>query len=131
MSYDLYDFTESLNVAGVEPTRVEHCALAFGDSPEGYGSWHGGFVCHTRSGAPWVFVFGWCDTTGWGCQDGAYVVDFDHEPTREEIDAAWKDELGDMGGLFEPEDFDEAPADINRYLVGELDRWGAPVKPDA
>lgn len=129
MSYDLYDFTESLNVAGVEPTRIEHCSLAFGCSTEGFAQWEGGFVCHTRSGAPWVFLFGWCDTTGWGCQDGAYAVDYDHEPTREELDAAWKAEMG-SDHEFQPADFDETPADINRFLVGELDRWGAPVKAD-
>jgi hypothetical protein len=122
MAYDLYDFTESLSVAGVEQARVEHCSVGFGDSPEGYGSWEGGFVCHTRSGKPWIFVFGWCDTTGWGCQDGAWVIEYDHEPTEAELRASWDKEM--EYSEWEPlwRERDEAPADVNRYLVGELDR---------
>jgi hypothetical protein len=129
MGYDLYDFTESLAVAGVEQSRVEHCSLGFGWSPEGYGSWEGGFVCHTRTGKPWLFVFGWCDTTGWGCQDGAYTAEFDREPTRDELRAAWADVLSNHDFDEAIEEADEAPADINRYLTGELDKFGAPVKP--
>lgn len=119
MSYDLCDFTESLNVAGVEPNRVEHCSLSFGDSPEGGGSWHGGFVCHTRSGKPWLFVFGWCDYTGWGCQDGAWVVEFDKEPTGDEVRAAWVEQQGNYAIDALLAQADEVPTDINRHLQGE------------
>jgi hypothetical protein len=128
MSYDLYDFTESLRIAGVEPQRVAHVTLAFGESPEGYGSWEGGFVCHTRSGKPWVFVFGWCDTTGWGCQDGAWVYEFDAEPTEEQVRQAWSEA---MGGGIDPEMWAQAdrdPIDLKRYLLGEIDVWGKVLK---
>lgn len=121
MSYDLYDFKESLNIAGIEPTRIEHCSLGFGDSPDGYGSWEGGFVCHTRSGKPWVFVFGWCDTTGWGCQDGAYVVEYDHEPSEDEIREAWGTHLYTTERLSEMLRLaDSDPIDLNRFLRGEI-----------
>jgi hypothetical protein len=116
-TYDLYDFTESLNIAGVPKGRIEYCSFAFGDSPEGWGSWHGGFVCHTRTGSPWLFVFGWCDTTGWGCQDGAWAVEFQEEPDKDAIIVAWKDQ---MYGDPPLEDGDHAPIDINRYLRGEI-----------
>lgn len=129
MSFDLYDFTESLDRVGIPPTRIEHCSLAFGTSPEGWASWQGGFVCHTRSGKPWLFVFGWCDTTGWGCQDGAEVREYDHEPTRDEIAAAWDEDENyyRFRDTFQPEEFAESPADVNRFLAGELDRWGEPT----
>lgn len=123
MGYDLYDFTHSLEAVSIPITRMEHCSLGFGYSPEGYGSWTGGFVCHTRSGAPWVLVCGWCDTTGWGCQDGAQAFEFDHEPTAEEVREAFIGYCGEWSAeaLDDP---DVDPADLNRMLRGEIDQWG-------
>lgn len=127
MAYDLYDFTESLSVAGVPQQRIAHCEWAFGEQGD-YAEWEGGFVCHARSGKPWVFVFGWCDTTGWGCQDGAYVAEFDARPSFDECERAWT-EAG-LGTDMPWSGGDEHPTDINRLLVGELDRWGDPIKPE-
>ena len=43
-SYSLFDFTESLNRVGIQGADVERVVAAWGYSPEGYGSWEGGFV---------------------------------------------------------------------------------------
>jgi hypothetical protein len=115
MAYDLYDFTESLSVAGVPEQRVEHCSFAFGEQG-GYAEWEGGFVCHTRSGKPWIFVFGWCDTTGWGCQDGAWVVEFDTEPSVEQIVGEWRKQMHGEPPITLA---DRDPIDLNRHLRGE------------
>lgn len=122
MAYDLYDFTESMTQVDVNPGNVAACILGFGDSPEGYASWEGGFLLHMKAGEPYALVTGWCDTTGWGCQDGAQVDYFDHEPTLDEIRAAWTAAWGGNAPLDDP---DEMPTDVNRYLAGEIDRWGA------
>lgn len=116
MAYDLFDFTESLSVAGVPEQRVEHCSFAFGEQGC-MAEWEGGFVCHTRSGKPWIFVFGWCDTTGWGCQDAAWVVEFESEPTAEQIDAAWR---AQMSAAPPVGNGDRDPIDLNRHLRGEV-----------
>lgn len=129
MAYDLYDFTESLERAGLPVLAVERCSLAFGRSPEGYASWEGGFVLLLRTGE-WAFLHGWCDTTGWGCQDGAALDRFDHEPTPDDLHAAWT-AAWSYQERAPIDDADVDPADLGRFLRGELDRWGSPVSPSA
>lgn len=123
MAYDLYDFTESLERVSIPRDAVETVIAATGENGD-YAEWSGGFLLKLKDGR-YALVSGWCDTTGWGCQDGAYVRDYDHEPTREELDTAWGEDLyGSLAEAFQPEDFDETPADLNRFLVGEIDRFG-------
>ena len=45
--------------------EISRITAAWGQSPEGYGSWEGGFVGVTHAGR-WFYLAGWCDTTGWG-----------------------------------------------------------------
>lgn len=89
---------------------------AAGESPEGFGSWEGAFVLKLADGG-YAFVFGWCDTTGWGCQDDAYLYRFADHPTPEQLRAAWADE---MGASDFPRDGDQDPADLNRWVQGEV-----------
>lgn len=49
---------------------VHHIAHIEEDSPEGYGSWEGWCVVLLKDGR-WACLEGWCDTSGWGCQDNA------------------------------------------------------------
>lgn len=86
MGYDTYDFTESMRIAGVELGEVTEVLQAWGDvDAEGAcceqcgGEWTGGFVFRMRDGRIGK-VEGWCDYTGWGCQDGSSVEWLDVEP---------------------------------------------------
>jgi hypothetical protein len=73
-TFDAYDLTESIDrVRHQLPSEPVRVIAACGESPEGYGSWHGGFVLLLADGS-FALVTGWCDTTGWGCQDGAEVT---------------------------------------------------------
>lgn len=123
MAYDLYDLTESLSQVGLAREDIEACLLGFGYSPEGYGSWTGGFVLKLRDGR-WALVCGWCDTTGWGCQDGANIWTWMAEPTTEAIQEKVREYTYDLDCMDEA---DPHPADINRWIKGEVGRWGEPL----
>lgn len=128
MSFDLYDFTESMDRVGINAEDIERCTLAWGRNGE-YAEWDGGFVFELKDGR-WGLVAGWCDTTGWGCQDGAEVEFFGSRPGMEEIDvqlAKWH-WSGEGFARYEPEDIDVDPADVNRYLAGEIDRYGGALR---
>lgn len=112
MAYDLYDFTETLAVSPIEPDLVAECTLGFGVQGD-YAEWQGGFVCRLVDGR-WLFIFGWCDTTGWGCQDGADWAIFDFEPLDSELKDAWAEYMG--WGTIPLDDADPHPADINIWL---------------
>lgn len=125
MSYAVYDFTESLSRVGVQAVDIERVVSAWGkgnESEEGIAhyrhsedtgtEWSGGFLCALRDGS-FVYITGWCDYTGWGCQDGASVYRFGELPTRDVILAAAKDEYGDVPPDSE---WDTEPADLNRWL---------------
>lgn len=134
MSYDLYDFTETIRLMDIEPESIERVMFAWGHSPEGYGSWEGGFVMHLHDsldhpvGATHIYAFGWCDTTGWGCQDGAACAYYDHVPTFGECAVAFETEFGMFPGtelsikqvrdrqsvIMDNHDYD--PADLNKWV---------------
>jgi len=67
--YSLYDFTESLDRQGIKADQVEVVIGAHGTDE---GGWEGGFVMKMRDGG-YAYLSGWCDYTGWGCQDGAEI----------------------------------------------------------
>lgn len=120
MAYDLFDLTESVNRVGVERSWVDRVALAFGKHGD-MEEWEGGFLlCGKQTnGAPlWAFVFGWCDTTGWGCQDGAYLRAFDSEPGLVEIAANYATQMSyDLRGVVaKATDWDWLPAATARDL---------------
>lgn len=97
--YGLYDFTESLKIADIKPEDVEEVLSAYGGSDEGGGSWNGGFILKMKDGR-YAHVSGWCDYTGWGCQDGA-EVEFSDKPIT----------------VVETEyELDEGPIDLNKWL---------------
>lgn len=112
MSYTVYDFDETLERVGIKPGEVERVTAGWGRSPDGYGDWEGGFVLLLKDGT-WVLVSGWCDTSGWGCQDGADCLRSTEEP---------QPAINDYSGHwrpFPPEQVDRDPADLNRFLRGE------------
>lgn len=120
MSYTIYDFSESVAQMAKVPqddgrfitlTDISGCVAAHGE----YGDcaeWNGGFLLRLKDGRH-MYLTGWCDTTGWGCQDGI-------ELRFVEANVSLKD--------MDPNaDWDMVPADINRYIRGETNRWDDPV----
>ncbi len=110
-AYATYDLSESLNRVSMEGNGVPVEVLrAWGRSPEGGGSWEGGFLLKLSNGK-YAYVTGWAYYTGWGCQDGAMVV-FSDVP---EIDfnAAQKQFCFEAPPMTE---WDESPADLNLWI---------------
>ncbi len=123
MSYATYDFTESLDRAGIAPADIDRvvCAWGKGDgqgedaghyrwAEDGASDWSGGFLMKMKAGG-FIYVTGWCDYTGWGCQDGAEVHRFDTMPTFDEMKAA-----SEYHSEPATEEWDIEPADLNRWL---------------
>lgn len=108
MGYSTYDFEESMRITGVKLDDIEHVLAGWGNVDENGkccsecgGEWSGGFIFRMRDGRIGE-VSGWCDYTGWGCQDGAQVE--------------WM-EVG--AGLPEiPKGADIDPADLNEIIGG-------------
>lgn len=124
MSYTTFDFHETLfnsKIGGqVTPDAVTKVVAAWGHSPEGGGSWEGGFVLALNDGR-FAYITGWCDYTGWGCQDGAKITYYDALPDWRAFHA------NDYSAEIIAADlWDEEPADLNRYVAGgykEADRY--------
>lgn len=121
MAYDLYDFTESIRIAGINEHSIARVYAAWGESPEGGSSWQGGFLMLLKDKRA-AYVQGWCDYTGWGCQDGAEVHYFDSLPEK----AALAQLVEDFLYIRHPIDW-ENPINCNLYLEGKIDRWGSEV----
>lgn len=94
--YTSFDFTESLNRVNIPIEDITFVLYAWGKQGD-FAEWSGGFVMKLDDGR-YCIVTGWCDTTGWGCQDGANVEYFDTQPPPPE------------------EDHDDSPTDLNMVL---------------
>lgn len=124
MSYTTEDFTESLERVALQRADIEAVVAAWGKgdgmgedaghyrhSEEGATDWSGGFLMRLKDGR-FAYLTGWCDYTGWGCQDGATLHHFDAQP-----------ELSAIASLTEypngpaPEEWDIEPSDLNRWLT--------------
>ena len=69
--YTIYDFSESLARTSIKPSDIQQVVAAWGTSGD-YSEWEGGFILSLKDGR-FAYIWGWCDTSGWGCQDGAEV----------------------------------------------------------
>lgn len=103
--YTSYDFAESLEHERINESDVARVIAAWGDSPDGWGSWEGGFLMLMKDGR-YCYLTGWCDTSGWGCQDGASVEYYDTLP-------AYKTLSGDVNWDLEPADLNVELANSN------------------
>ena len=121
-AYDLYDFIESAKIAGVMEHAIEKALAGWGYSPEGGGSWNGGFLLKLKNDS-YAYIHGWCDYTGWGCQDGSEVHFFSEEPNKEALEKLSHEYFY---AVEERIDWDE-PINVNRYLNGEIDQWESDV----
>ena len=114
MSYTTHDFEESLErVPELMLTDIDAVIAAWGKGDgqgddaghykwagDGVTQWAGGFLLRLKDGR-FVYITGWCDYTGWGCQDGVVVQYFDREPDLVlSSTSAW----------------DLEPTDLNRWL---------------
>lgn len=84
MSFSTYDFDETLRGTSIERTDIKRVVAAHGVTEAGCcdacgGEWSGGFLLEMKDGK-FVYVHGWCDYTGWGCQDGTGRKDLDAIP---------------------------------------------------
>ena len=107
MSFSTYDFDETIKGCGVERTDIKRVIAAFGVTEAACcddcgGEWSGGFLMELKSGK-FVYLTGWCDYTGWGCQDGTERKDFDAEPALADLDQGkeWETTLPDLQRYIE------------------------------
>jgi hypothetical protein len=110
MSFSTYDFDETIKGCGIERTEIKRVIAAYGVTEAGCcddcgGEWSGGFLMELKTGK-FVFLSGWCDYTGWGCQDGTQRKDFDTEPALADLDKdgnkqEWETTLPDLQRYIE------------------------------
>lgn len=125
MTYAVYDLHESLKRADLPRDTIKTVEAAWGGSPEGCASWEGGFLLHLKDNR-WAYLSGWCDTTGWGCQDGYDVSFFTARPELASLASSFpKGTEGDPWQRWEKPamGWDEQPEDLNRYVRGEIDEF--------
>lgn len=115
-TYGTFDLSESLNQVTFGREEIETVHYAWGYSPEGGGSWEGGFIMELKDGR-FATLTGWCDYTGWGCQDGVEVKF--HESLPEAPGSFVSDSWSDPPN--QNVDVDHLPADLNRWVKGDFD----------
>lgn len=107
MSFSTYDFDETLKGTNIERTDIKRVVAAHGVTEAGCcndcgGEWSGGFLLEMKDGK-FVYVHGWCDYTGWGCQDGTGRKDLDAIPA-------------DLKTLDDNEHWETTLPDLQRYI---------------
>lgn len=125
MSYATDDFTESLQRVTLERAEIKRVVAAWGHgtgmgkdaghfrwAEHSASDWEGGFLMQLADGR-YAYLTGWCDYTGWGCQDGARVTFYDSLPALDSLPphSEWSSQPP------APNDWDDEPADLNRWLT--------------
>lgn len=136
MSYTTDDFSESIHRVSIAPTDIDCVLSAWGKgdgmgedaghykwSQDGASDWSGGFLMRLRDGR-FAYLTGWCDYTGWGCQDGAELHFFDAQPDVEAMRAA-----SEFHGEPDATEWDLEPADLNRWVALESAKAADAVDP--
>lgn len=122
-SYTTSDFSESLvREPEVEIANIEKVLAAWGNvDRDGAccdacgGEWSGGFLMQLKDGR-FAYLTGWCDYTGWGCQDGASLTFYTEQP-----------KLAKLNEDISEKSWDLEPSDLNKWLKedGKLpEQWG-------
>lgn len=107
-----YDFTESVAQAdGFEMADIAKAIAAWGENGD-YAEWFGGFLLHLKNGR-FAYIEGWCNTTGWGCQDGVETWFFDAHPALTELQTTKPENV----------EWDCICADLNRVICGEIEEF--------
>lgn len=76
-----YSTVDGSRVDDVTAERIVRVDLAFGESPEGYGSTDMAILVELTDGT-WAACMAWSDTTGFGCRDD---VQWKVAPSRDEV----------------------------------------------
>jgi hypothetical protein len=118
MTYTRKDFSETLKQAGIDADSVFRVIRSWGEA--GYfAGWEGGFLVE-RMDETFTYVAGWCCESGWGCQDGFRVHQFECEPSIVELRARVPAGMSrwDADILLPKDDgqWDEEPSVLNRWL---------------
>jgi hypothetical protein len=127
VSYTTEDFGESLSRVDLDRTTIDRVVAAWGMG-DGQGrdaghnrwsdtsvtEWAGGFLMRLRDGR-YAYLTGWCDYTGWGCQDGASLTYYDREPDKTALLGPRAHDYPDEGPP-DPDTWDVEPTDLNRWL---------------
>jgi hypothetical protein len=119
-NYALYDFTESIDCLKHDGspgrTDVKRVIAAYGYSPDGWGSWTGGFLMELSDGS-FQYLSGWCDTSGWGCRSGIEVEFFTELPSigdlKQYVPWSYKEDNVYENLLLE---WDLDPIDLNKWV---------------
>jgi len=117
MGYTRNDFRESLIIVETREAlelvpKILQVLAAWGEQEEGWAEWAGGFLLKLDFEAyPFAYVYGWCDTSGWGCQDGAYIDYFETCPTLDQL--GYSDEWEKNSDEVLNRVWDILPADLN------------------
>ena len=106
MSYTVDDFSETLDRMEHRQVRAVTTVVAAWGEAGDYSEWSGGFLLFT--GHRYFYVTGWCDTTGWGCQDGIEVTEYWRKPDLKNLEKKHHD--------GECKEWDHLPEDLNKYL---------------
>lgn len=125
MSYTTEDFSDNLARVALSAQDIETVVAAWGKgdgqgedaghyrhSEEGVSDWSGGFLMRLKDGR-YAYLTGWCDFTGWGCQDGAELHFYDVRP---HLGALMPPQEFSERPVLQPEDWDHDPTDLNRWL---------------
>lgn len=107
MGYTTYDFQETLNRVGPPVEHITRVLAAWGEDGD-CAEWEGGFMLALDDGKI-AYVTGWCDTTGWGCQDGGQIHHYDERPVM--VPSPY------YGDAERQPDWDEEPIDLNLWLT--------------
>lgn len=110
-AFTIYDFSESVKRAeGFTLLDVKRAVAAWGVNGD-YAEWNGGFLLELND-ERYAYLEGWCDTTGWGCQDGVVTTMFQSQPNLTDLPIEFYDDQ-----LVE---WDTVVADLNRLILGEI-----------
>lgn len=113
MSWTTYDFVESVRIAGIKKEEIASVEAGWGQPGDG-NEWAGGFLMRLHDGT-FAYVTGWCDYTGWGCQDGADLHRFAQRPKLDALDVEY--------AYGKPIEWEADPAGPNRWLRGEINEF--------
>ena len=113
MSYTVYDFSETIAGCRVAREDIQYVEAAWGHGGC-YSEWDGGFVLRMNDGKR-MYLTGWCDTTGWGCQDGTEMIEL---PDDGELPTFPADDYREH-----PINWDIKPADLNKFVRTGEGAW--------
>ena len=111
MAYAVQDLKYSLERVSL-PSPPNRCIAAFGRKGDAC-EWKGGFLLGLENGQ-FALLTGWCDTTGWGCQDGTQCQVFD------KLDNA-SEEFAELCVDIPVREIDFNPDDLNKFLRERTD----------